>query len=151
METRDRIIVSAIIITKDGKILMGTRPEGSTSAFPGYWHIPGGGIEPGETFEQALLREVREEAGLDISNEPRELIPIQQSAIVEKIDKISQEKYLCNMHFNRFIVRIDKNADDIPVKPGSDIGMWKWLTPEEIRQVNQMPGGKEFFEKLGLI
>lgn len=39
-------------------------------AFPDHWDLPGGGIDAGETPKQALLREVREELGLDIAGLP---------------------------------------------------------------------------------
>jgi len=48
---------------KDGKILGGQRPE--NNSLPGQWEFPGGKIEPGETPEQALVRELQEELGID--------------------------------------------------------------------------------------
>jgi mutator protein MutT len=59
-----RIEVVAAIIEKDGKILICRRAENKTRALK--WEFPGGKIEPGETSEQAVLRECREELDVDL-------------------------------------------------------------------------------------
>ena len=56
--------VVAAIIEKDGKILICRRAENKTRALK--WEFPGGKIEPGETPEQAVLRECREELDVDL-------------------------------------------------------------------------------------
>lgn len=55
---------TAIITYPENKILLIKR---STSPFVGYWALPGGRSEPGETAEQTIVREVKEETGLDIA------------------------------------------------------------------------------------
>ena len=60
------IPVVAGIIAKEGKVLLGERPEGSSLA--GVWEFPGGKLEAGELPEQALIREFREEVGIIISS-----------------------------------------------------------------------------------
>lgn len=57
------IPVVAGFLKKDGKILVGQRPESHSLA--GQWEFPGGKIEPGETPEQALARELEEELGIE--------------------------------------------------------------------------------------
>lgn len=58
------------VIVKDGKVLIlreaATYGDGTQR---GRYHMPGGRIEPGENFEQALRREVREEAGIEVEVE----------------------------------------------------------------------------------
>ena len=58
------IEVVAAIILKDGKVLATQRGYGQ---WKGWWEFPGGKIEPGETQQQALIREIREELDADIS------------------------------------------------------------------------------------
>jgi 8-oxo-dGTP diphosphatase len=58
--------VSAFISDGSGKILLLQRVA-SASYLAGLWETPGGKIDSGESFDQALLREVREEAGLSIA------------------------------------------------------------------------------------
>jgi len=58
------VLVSAVaLIDTDGRILLAQRPEGKSMA--GLWEFPGGKIEPGETPEHALVRELKEELGID--------------------------------------------------------------------------------------
>lgn len=54
-----KIVGTAIIVDKQGKILIGQRPEGK--ALPGLWEFPGGKQEVGETVEQCIIREIKEE------------------------------------------------------------------------------------------
>ncbi|NVO55984.1 8-oxo-dGTP diphosphatase MutT [Rhodobacteraceae bacterium B1Z28] len=58
------ILVSAVaLIDIEGRVLLAQRPEGKSMA--GLWEFPGGKIEPGETPEAALIRELQEELGID--------------------------------------------------------------------------------------
>ena len=61
METID---VSAGLIFRNGKLLITQRH--ADSHLGGLWEFPGGKIEPGETFEQCLARELREEVGVEV-------------------------------------------------------------------------------------
>ena len=54
--------VVAAVIERDGLILIGQRKPGGRH--PGKWEFPGGKVEPGETPEQALARELEEELGI---------------------------------------------------------------------------------------
>jgi len=57
------IIVVAAVIVDAGRVLVTRRPEGSHLA--GRWEFPGGKVEPGEAPRDALVRELREELGVD--------------------------------------------------------------------------------------
>lgn len=58
------VLVSAVaLIDADGRVLLAQRPEGKSLA--GLWEFPGGKVEPGETPEAALIRELHEELGID--------------------------------------------------------------------------------------
>lgn len=59
------IDVVAAIIERDGKILLAQRPAHADQ--PGLWEFAGGKVEAGETQPQALVRELREELGIDAS------------------------------------------------------------------------------------
>ncbi|WP_136683175.1 8-oxo-dGTP diphosphatase MutT [Falsirhodobacter xinxiangensis] len=58
------VLVSAVaLIDSDGRVLLAQRPEGKSLA--GMWEFPGGKVEPGETPEAAMIRELKEELGID--------------------------------------------------------------------------------------
>lgn len=59
------LVVAAALVDADGRILVQQRPEGRAMA--GLWEFPGGKIEPGETPEAALIRELREELAIDVT------------------------------------------------------------------------------------
>ncbi|WP_227340413.1 MULTISPECIES: (deoxy)nucleoside triphosphate pyrophosphohydrolase [Sphingopyxis] len=58
------IVVAAALVDRDGRLLVQQRPEGKPMA--GLWEFPGGKIEPGETPEAALIRELHEELAIDV-------------------------------------------------------------------------------------
>lgn len=106
-------VVSALI-EKDGKILLVKRKK-SKKAFPGFWGIPTGKVKAGETLEEALIRETKEETGLKIK-------PL-------KIYHITQEFHDNHHHlvfaFKTKIIRGN-------LKPGSDICEARWFKPNKI-------------------
>jgi 8-oxo-dGTP diphosphatase len=58
------LLVSAVaLLDADNRVLLAQRPEGKSMA--GLWEFPGGKVEPGETPEAALIRELNEELGID--------------------------------------------------------------------------------------
>jgi 8-oxo-dGTP diphosphatase len=60
------ILVSAVaLVDADGRVLLAQRPQGKVMA--GLWEFPGGKINPGETPEAALIRELAEELGIDVA------------------------------------------------------------------------------------
>ncbi len=61
------IVVAAVLIDGDDKVLLAQRPEGKAMA--GLWEFPGGKLEDGETPEAALARELREELGIAVAQQ----------------------------------------------------------------------------------
>lgn len=57
-------VVAAALVDAEGRVLLQQRPEGKTLA--GLWEFPGGKIEPGETPEAALIRELEEELAIAV-------------------------------------------------------------------------------------
>lgn len=90
----DRIAVRAVITRGDGKICLIRTSRGDLK-------FPGGGVEYGESFTGALVREVREEAGLvlDLSKPPKPLVKVLQRAPdicdSEKVFTMESLYYLC--------------------------------------------------------
>ncbi|MCK0440794.1 NUDIX domain-containing protein [Gordonia alkaliphila] len=61
-----RIVLAAsvVLVDEDGRVLLVKRGHDPQR---GRWSVPGGHVEPGETFEEAAVREVREETGLEVT------------------------------------------------------------------------------------
>ena len=59
------LVVAVALIDVDGRVLIAKRPEGKTLA--GLWEFPGGKVEHGERPEAGLIRELREEWGIEVS------------------------------------------------------------------------------------
>jgi 8-oxo-dGTP diphosphatase len=57
-------VVAVALVDGDGRVLVQQRPQGTAMA--GLWEFPGGKIDPGEVPEAALIRELREELGIDV-------------------------------------------------------------------------------------
>ena len=57
------LVVACALVDADDRILLAQRPEGKAMA--GLWEFPGGKIDPGEVPEQALIRELQEELGIE--------------------------------------------------------------------------------------
>ncbi|MEL6435507.1 MAG: NUDIX domain-containing protein, partial [Pseudomonadota bacterium] len=66
------LVAACALIDRDNRILLAQRPEGKSMA--GLWEFPGGKIEPNETPEIALIRELQEELG--VTTKPDCLAPL---------------------------------------------------------------------------
>ncbi len=65
MSDRPLLLVAACaLVDVDGRVLICKRPKGKELA--GFWEFPGGKVEPGETPETCLIRELKEELGIDV-------------------------------------------------------------------------------------
>jgi 8-oxo-dGTP diphosphatase len=59
------IVAACILVDEEGLMLIAQRPEGRPLA--GLWEFPGGKVDPGEAPEEALIRELREELGIEVA------------------------------------------------------------------------------------
>ena len=125
-----RVRVVAAIIVENDKIFVTQRGYGE---FKGGWEFPGGKIEEGETPQQALVREIREE--LDTEIEVGEL--------VYKVEydypkfHLSMDCFLCRIKSGKLVLKEHEDA--------------KWLKRDELSSVEWLPADKGLVEKLSYI
>ena len=71
---RDLVHVAVgVLFRHDGAFLLTSRPPGK--AYAGYWEFPGGKLEHGETVYEALRRELHEELGINLGQQPQDVQP----------------------------------------------------------------------------
>jgi 8-oxo-dGTP diphosphatase len=61
---RTILVAACALVDKDGRVLLAQRPQGKSMS--GLWEFPGGKVEQGERPETALIRELKEELGIDV-------------------------------------------------------------------------------------
>src|SRR3990167_4523495 len=106
---------NAIILDEQGRILL-TERSIDDDFFPGYWELPGGGIEYGETPQQSVKREIREECGIDI----------------EVIKPIAANTYFLGELQRIEITFLCKSIDPRKVKLSPEHSNYKWLGVKDI-------------------
>lgn len=118
------IEVTAAIIKKDDKILICQRPKGKR--FADMWEFPGGKTEPGETSEECIIRECREELGVTI-----------------EIDNFFADITKEDLHISFFICRIAQGVT--MQKEHQDL---RWITKEELSDYIFCPADTEIVAML---
>jgi 8-oxo-dGTP diphosphatase len=113
------IDVSCAIIEQHGKILATRR--GKNMHLEGYWEFPGGKVEPGETLEECISREIKEELSLGISIKGK--LPVVEFIYPDKAIKLTP-----------FVCRII--SGEITLKDHTD---FKWIEPNSFDQLKWAP------------
>ncbi|HRU38924.1 MAG TPA: (deoxy)nucleoside triphosphate pyrophosphohydrolase [Candidatus Goldiibacteriota bacterium] len=121
------VIVLGAIIEKDGKVLLARRKSGSMA---GKWEFPGGKLERGETEEQCLVREIREELGVDIET---------AGFFGESFFESSGRAMILKCHKARLL------SGKITLK---DHDKAEWVAPEELLSYELAPADVNIAEKL---
>ncbi|WP_160011737.1 8-oxo-dGTP diphosphatase MutT [Rhizobium sp. 18055] len=115
------LVVACALIDADGRILLAQRPEGKSLA--GLWEFPGGKVDPGETPEDALIRELREELG--ITTKVACLAPLSFASHTYEKFHLLMPLYVC------------RRFEGIPHgKEGQAI---KWVKPQALRDYPMPP------------
>jgi 8-oxo-dGTP diphosphatase len=112
-----------VFVKRNGKILVGKR-KGSHGA--GTWALPGGHLEPGESFETCCRREVLEETGLVINN---------ISPVVFTNDVFQDD----GLHYITLFFRGEYQSGEAIVAEPQECEEWRWVSPEHIPQPVFLP------------
>lgn len=126
---RSKVSTKAVIVNSDGKFLVLHNSNLGYDTHLAYVpDFPGGTVEPGESQVQALIREVQEEIGIDISHAPREqLIDI-------KVPFMDYHIHLSLVWANVRDVKLDEEHC-----------MFSWLTLDQMRKLRWWQGYKNVF------
>jgi nucleoside triphosphatase len=136
-----RVVVVALVRNAAGDYLLCKMPE-TRGVFPGQWGLPGGGVEPGETLEEALRREVREEVGLEIAGIRPLFFKERRS---EKLFPGGERRLLHMI----FLVHECLAADE-DVKLNEEFETYAWAPPAGLRGYDLNVETRDTFERLGL-
>ncbi len=130
--TQPVVGIGAIILS-EGKILLEQR--GNEPA-RGQWSVPGGGVEVGESLEDAVIRETKEETGLDAQN-PR---------LIDVVDQVHRDSAgRIEYHYVIIDYIVDVKAGE--PKPASDAADLKWVPIGEVGAYDLTPSFRRFFVK----
>jgi ADP-ribose pyrophosphatase YjhB (NUDIX family) len=124
--------VGALIICK-GKILLEKRRN---EPGRGQWSIPGGLVELGEKIEQTVIREVKEETGLDVEN-------LEHIDIVDNVDLDENGKVRYHFIIVDCLVKLKGGT----LKAGSDAGELRWVAFEDAGKYDLTSTFRAFFER----
>ncbi|MHC1716332.1 MAG: NUDIX hydrolase [Candidatus Dojkabacteria bacterium] len=149
MREINREIVSALICSSDGKLLMGKKNPDKGGVYSDCWHIPGGGIDDGEAMRDALRREIYEEVGIKITS--AKLVDNLGKGVSEKVQKDAGEKVMCRMKFNVFKVQLDSISKKTLVTLNDDLVEFKWFKTDDLSNIKLTPPSIELFRRLKLI
>jgi 8-oxo-dGTP diphosphatase len=85
------LVAACALLDADGRVLLAKRPQGRPLA--GLWEFPGGKVEPGETPEGALVRELEEELGITV--DPKCLAPLTFASHTYEAFHLLMPLYVC--------------------------------------------------------
>jgi 8-oxo-dGTP diphosphatase len=118
--TRIVLVAAVALVDVDGRVLIARRPEGKPMA--GLWEFPGGKVEAGERPETALLRELKEELGIDVSEAC--LAPLTFASHVYSDFHLLMPLYVCR-----------RWEGTVTAREGQELA---WVKPRKLREY-QMP------------
>ncbi|KWV44594.1 MULTISPECIES: 8-oxo-dGTP diphosphatase MutT [Rhizobium] len=124
------LVAACALIDADGRILLAQRPEGKSLA--GLWEFPGGKVEPGETPEASLVRELHEELG--ITTKVACLAPLTFASHTYEKFHLLMPLYVCRRY------------EGIP--HGKEGQALKWVKPQALRDYPMPPADEPLIPML---
>ncbi len=124
------LVVACALVDPDGRVLIAQRTQGKTLA--GLWEFPGGKVEPGEQPEVALIRELNEELGIDVTQAC--LAPVTFASHAYDDFHLLMPVYVCR----RWNGEVEKREH-------SDI---RWVRPNKLREFPMPPADEPLIAHL---
>ena len=151
MQTIQRKVVGAVLLSKDGKVLLGRSAPEAKGVFSGQWCVPGGGIEARETSKEALIREIYEETHHDISQCQIELVLAENAFSSPKKLKDTGQIVLVEMVSQDYLVKLQQTARQLGTKPSAELAELKWFDVKSLKTAPVAPPTKKLLKILGLM
>jgi 8-oxo-dGTP diphosphatase len=124
------LVAACALIDADGRVLIAQRPPGKSMA--GLWEFPGGKVEAGERPEQSLIRELKEELGIDVKEEC--LAPLTFASHLYPDFHLLMPLYVCR-RWEGFVA----------AQEGQQL---KWVRPTELRDYPMPPADEPLISHL---
>ena len=126
--------VGAVIVDRDGRYLLVRRGREPSQ---GLWSIPGGKVEPGESDEAAVVREVREETGLDV----------EVGAYAGYVERDAPSGVYA---IRDYVCHLTAYAEPADARAGDDAAAVGWFTADEVRALDTTSGLVDALESWGV-
>ena len=124
------LVAACALVDVDGRVLIAKRPEGKSMA--GLWEFPGGKVEPGEVPEAALIRELAEELGIDVTASC--LAPLAFASHAYEEFHLLMPLYVCR-----------RWSGILTGREGQEL---KWVKPMRLRQFDMPPADEPLIAHL---
>lgn len=120
--------VAALILNRDGHILVCERKNQK-----GSWQFPQGGVDRGETFEEALFREVKEEVGL--KKKHYKILEVKDGYRYDYPPNIRAKKNFVGQDQVYYLCKLKKSAPDPDLgRWNPEFSDWEWVHPENFEE-----------------
>jgi 8-oxo-dGTP diphosphatase len=127
---QSRVRVAAAVVWREGRLLLTQRPPGGALGL--HWEFPGGKIEPGESPEHALVREIREE--LNVGAKTHEVVGV------------DTHDYPHGLEVEITFIRCTLDSDHLHRGPG--VHDFRWWKLDEIDLAEVLAGDRDFLTQL---
>ena len=133
------VAVGAIIEDNKGRILLVKHVPARGGFWQGKWICPGGKLEEGETIEEGIKREIKEETSLDIEL-TRPLVPFER--VVKQDNKV-----ILHVIYIDYMARLVAGE----LRPGSDVGEGRWVERKSLSQLELHEDTKRLLKIAGIM